>query len=652
MVKSRALIVLTGLLVSSPVLAQFQPTVNVQQLRPDLTRFSREDVDPETEVALRLRWTANHSTTQAYEAEVTYDAARTPENPDQRRVVYEVVETADTSFIASSQSGRTYEIFVLPSNILPAEAVPARGGEGIDGVSTEEGSRQNIVVRVGPAGGDYSMANNGTATWQFEYDTLPPAAPTVTSTVPGEDRVQVNWVAPGERSQDVFTYQVVYCPMVTTATVAIDESVRLSALPCPEDEWRTASSGRTVTSLFISEDLVNGQPAAVAVRAIDAFGNVGPLSDAWIAVPKDVTDFYELYRQQGGLEDGGFCFVATAAYGSYAHPVVQALRAFRDAVLDETPFGRAFVWAYYEAAPPAARALAGRPGLAALARVLLILVTAAVFLACLVPLFVFGIFALRWLRPGKKTAAAGLVAVLGVLGAAGEARAERPRSSLGDLGLAFEFKGGPFLPAEGNADADNQAFGRVFGTNPGAMFKFGAELQVWKGFGTVSVGGSIGYQRFSGFGRFNDDQGAATEILSEDATRLFLLPTSLVGIYRFDYLAEKTWLPLVPYVKGGLAYTFWWSTNGRGNISRVEGAADDGGDLVARGGKLGLTGAVGMSFLMNALEPRAAASLFNSTNIRGTYLFAELEATKADGFSSEGFDLSDLSWNLGLMLEF
>jgi len=108
----------------------------------------------------------------------------------------------------------------------------------------------------------------------------------------------------------------------------------------------------------------------------------------------------------------------------------------------------------------------------------------------------------------------------------------------------------------------------------------------------------------------------------------------------------------VPYVKGGLAYTIWWSTNGRGNVSRVEGAGPDGGDLIARGGKLGLTGALGISFLLNALEPRSATSLYNATNIRGTYFFAELEATKADGFSADGFDLSDLTWNLGLMLEF
>ena len=83
-----------------------------------------------------------------------------------------------------------------------------------------------------------------------------------------------------------------------------------------------------------------------------------------------------------------------------------------------------------------------------------------------------------------------------------------------------------------------------------------------------------------------------------------------------------------------------------------EGAAPDGGDLVARGGLFRLTDTLGISLLLNTFEPHAAHAPFNSTGIRGTYLFAELQASKVDSFDSEGFDLSDLAWNAGLMLEF
>ena len=52
---------------------------------------------------------------------------------------------------------------------------------------------------------------------------------------------------------------------------------------------------------------------------------------------------------------GGGCFVATAAYGSYGHPEVVALRRFRDEVLVEHAAGRAFVRWYLRVGPKLAR---------------------------------------------------------------------------------------------------------------------------------------------------------------------------------------------------------------------------------------------------------------------------------------------------------
>jgi hypothetical protein len=51
---------------------------------------------------------------------------------------------------------------------------------------------------------------------------------------------------------------------------------------------------------------------------------------------------------------GGGCFIATAAYGSYLHPKVMALRAFRDNYLMTNIPGRAFVSLYYRLSPPLA----------------------------------------------------------------------------------------------------------------------------------------------------------------------------------------------------------------------------------------------------------------------------------------------------------
>jgi len=53
-------------------------------------------------------------------------------------------------------------------------------------------------------------------------------------------------------------------------------------------------------------------------------------------------------------DGGGGCFIATAAYGSYLNPHVEALRHFRDRYLVTNAPGRLFVHIYYATSPPLA----------------------------------------------------------------------------------------------------------------------------------------------------------------------------------------------------------------------------------------------------------------------------------------------------------
>lgn len=65
----------------------------------------------------------------------------------------------------------------------------------------------------------------------------------------------------------------------------------------------------------------------------------------------------------GGGDGGGGCFIATAAYGSYIDPHVQALRDFRDRHLLTNVAGQALVDLYERYSPPVASLIARHEGL-------------------------------------------------------------------------------------------------------------------------------------------------------------------------------------------------------------------------------------------------------------------------------------------------
>ncbi|WP_458232257.1 CFI-box-CTERM domain-containing protein [Roseateles sp. P5_E8] len=67
-------------------------------------------------------------------------------------------------------------------------------------------------------------------------------------------------------------------------------------------------------------------------------------------------------------KSGATCFVATAAYGDWRHPDVEYLRWFRDNVLIESFFGRAFTKTYWIVGPQFAKLVAPFPAVRAAAR--------------------------------------------------------------------------------------------------------------------------------------------------------------------------------------------------------------------------------------------------------------------------------------------
>ncbi|RJO67340.1 MAG: hypothetical protein C4523_09855 [Myxococcales bacterium] len=125
-----------------------------------------------------------------------------------------------------------------------------------------------------------------------------------------------------------------------------------------------AANGASGESYRIT-DLENDVRYEIRAKAIDAAGNKSlKWSEPIYGTPRQVDDFWEFYKRNGGKEDGGFCFIATAAYGAYDAKDVQLLRRFRDDVLAGSPLGRRFIAFYYLHSPALAKRIAQSPVLA------------------------------------------------------------------------------------------------------------------------------------------------------------------------------------------------------------------------------------------------------------------------------------------------
>jgi hypothetical protein len=68
----------------------------------------------------------------------------------------------------------------------------------------------------------------------------------------------------------------------------------------------------------------------------------------------------------------GYCFIATAAYGTETAAELNILRDFRDQVLLENTLGSRFVEAYYKVSPPVADFIAKNDFLRAIVREVLV----------------------------------------------------------------------------------------------------------------------------------------------------------------------------------------------------------------------------------------------------------------------------------------
>jgi hypothetical protein len=176
------------------------------------------------------------------------------------------------------------------------------------------------------------------------------------------------------------------------------------------------------------------------------------------------------------------------------------------------------------------------------------------------------------------------------------------------------------------------------------LFQLEYDHEFFQAFGSLSGALSAGYGEIYGKGLLDSTLGA-----SSDNTALKVWPLKLLAVYRFDVLSRRWNVPLVPFLKAGLVYELWRSSNGQGNTSTS-------GLTTGQGGNWGWEGDLGLAFVLDWLDPNLAKDMDIDLGINHTYFFAEwtdMSPIRSNPFSQpDRIRLNDKFFDFGLAFEF
>jgi len=216
-------------------------------------------------------------------------------------------------------------------------------------------------------------------------------------------------------------------------------------------------------------------------------------------------------------------------------------------------------------------------------------------------------------------------AALALLAAATPAVAQERLAGLG----SFEFQMAQYRPMiDSEFDVTKVPVGpweTSFGTSRRLVFKLHGGKAIVHGYGTLEVGGGIGYMNAKGHGIFMD--GTLQGQPSQEATTFKLMPLSLDLTYRADPVWERWGIPVVPYGRIALIRDQWWVTG-------------SGGKKSASGATNGWSWGGGLAFVLDFIDPTLSRELDRDSGIKHTMLVFEAAQTKVKDFGS------DVSWDL------
>lgn len=559
--------------------------------------------------------------------------------------------------------------------------VDNNGDQAIDYISTQSVGKQNTVTGV---------------------DTKPPPRPTDFSGASAEAAVRLSWTAPIERPTDVKYYQA-FCmdpdgaPALTSPPKARYQTVSslcdlgATGVEITEAEITTEdgtaatipteftnldpayicgeSSEQTATGMLI-EGLKNDVAYRVMLVSIDPAGNATGTFFTSTITPHPATDFWEDLHDRGSDVEGGFCLLAET-YGD-SGPITQALRAFRDDTLGGSGFGRALTRAYYASMGKLGALVHGSLVLRAIAAVVLfpLVVIALAWHVLTLPglLALLALFVL-WRRKRISLPRLAPAAVLGyILLAPAASHAQGPSpywdgatddsDSDSDTDVKWQagIRVGPYVP-----DIDKQ-----FGASPGPyedMFggyqvlpMLDVDRMLWTGFGQLGVGGSIGYMQKTARAWVDGSVPGDPDRMRSagDKNTFRLIPLALTATYRLTYLDDEYGIPLVPYVRGGLAYYIWSvRTNGETAKACWDGTHTPDCDAdKGYGASLGFVGSIGLAIRAERIDANAASSMRQSGILHAGF-YGELSLAKVDGFgSATKLSVGDRTWFAGVNFEF